>query len=396
MRTGSIKALVNRHIQECGENKKLAYEHAGEQVGRLLETGKIAPESFSLRALFDGLVDTGGQYVGTMGADSIAEAVSTSAFPYITKELISTTLIKKYDSAIGDVASLVTEEEAVTYPDSTIAGIEAGDTLEFRNEGMPYEETQLSEKRAQVRIGAFGRMIALTREMVLFDKTGQLLSRARAVGEKGGLQRAKMIVETLEMLPRSAFPLENTTTLRSAVFDGTIVTNAIFYADTHASYAYMHKQVNDNYLAGGLTTPNLTTAYAQLAAMLDEQGEAIVINPNTLVVHPLDAITAWQLTRQTAQFDTGDRAGAPFGPGGVAQFKVITTPFLQTSSGRDWYLGDMKSQLIWHWGYKPEVKTQTSNSEVAFTNDIVTRYRFGYMGGVAHSDYVYIVQGHAS
>lgn len=394
MRNGAIRDILKSHVQECGSNTEMAYEHAADQVGRLLNEGKVKAQDFSIGMMFHELVDTGGQYLGTMSVDAISEAVSASAFPYITEKIVSDTLIKAYNTNVGEVGNLVTEEDATGPRDSDIAGIEAGEGFEMVGESMDYEETELSEKAAKVRIGKFGRIIGLTREMILFDRTGQLLTRAKGVGEKGGLHRAKMIVQTLEMEPRTAFR-EDSDYLRAAVFDGTIVKQDVFYmTSTHAAYEYLHGQSNINDVAAVLSNVSLEDAYNLLSTMTDEVGDPITVNVVDLVIHPLDSVTAWQITKQIGDYQNANNAGAPFGPGGVVALKVTPTIHIETGT-RNWYIGDCKSQLRWHWAIKPETSVQTRNSESAFKRDIFTQYKFMYMGGCAHTDIVHVVRGGA-
>lgn len=393
MRTGDLRSFIQAHEQAAGkDNKPLAWRNAANQLRQLLEGGEVKPQDFSLRELYRELVETEhGVDLRFASTDQIMEAVSASAFPYITGELISKTIMDEYNVNIGDVASLVTEGDATDF-DTTVAGFGAGEGLEEVGEGMPYEETTLTEKRATIRSGKFGRIIPVTREMVLFDKTGQVLNRARNVGRKAGQHRARMIVQTIEMEPRTAFG-ETSSTIRAAVLNGTAITQSNFYNTDHSSVSGLDGQVNANTVSDALTTSGISNALNRFANMVDERGDEIQIVPSVLLVHPLDGPTAWQLVRSTNQFDTANNALNPYGPGGYRTFKVVESVFIETSSTRNWYLGDFAQQLFWLWGWKPETLVQTKDSNISFEKDIITRYRFSYFGGCGHVDYRYIVRG---
>jgi len=177
------------------------------------------------------------------------------------------------------------------------------------------------------------------------------------------------------------------------VLNGTIITQSNFYTTDHSSVSGLDGQVNANTVSDSLGTTGVSNALNRFANMVDERGDPIQIVPTVLLVHPLDGPTAWQLVRSTNQFDTSNNALNPYGPGGYRTFKVVESVFIETSSTRNWYLGDFASQVYWLWGWKPETLVQTKDSNISFEKDIVTRYRFSYFGGCGHVDYRYIVRG---
>jgi hypothetical protein len=393
IRKDQIQQWRQKHVEECGaDNAHLVADHMTVQLRRMLDAKKVSPTEFSIRALFEGLVENAEDimYRRNVSPQQVVEAVSASAFPNITGELIDRTIIAAYDRTIGDVGALVTEGDAVSFPDSTQAGYGAGDGLLEVPEFMDYQETGLSEKNVLIRIGKFGRMIGISREMVRFDQTNTILERAQAIGEESGAHRAQMIIETLEMRPRAAFATETTTTLRGFVYDGTAITQAQFYADTHATV--IDKQVNDNAISNTLDTAGLDAAYDLFAKMVNEKGNKIMVTPRQLVIHPNLYGTAWQLVTSITAPDTANRAPNVYGPGGGrGGLQIVQSAYINTNT--TWYIGNCSRQLMWRWGWRPETLTQGTNSDAYFEKDIITRYRFGYMGGVAHNDYRQIVRG---
>lgn len=389
LRKDAIRQWISSHLMEAGENTEMAYENAASELGGWLEQGKVKLEDWRFPAIFEAVVPNAESLRGA-SVQQIAEAVSASAFPKITGTLVHRRVIDAYLYNFTDTFALATEDDAVDYPNSTVAGFGAGDGLNETSEFQNYDETVLTEKSVQVRVGKFGRMIGISREMVLFDKTAQVLRRAADIGAKAGHHRAKMIIQTIEMVARSAFSDETSTTLQGFVYNGTKITQAQFYANTHATV--LDKQVNDNTVATALGTDGLDTAYSQFASMVDEQGEEISIAPDTLLVHAAKLGTADQLINSGTQYDTANRALSPFRPGGVyGGLRIVGTPFIGTST--TYYLGAFARQLLWLWGWRPETLAQGASSEASFNQDIVTRYRFSYMGGCAHTDYRNIIRG---
>lgn len=397
MQKGDIKAFVDRHLLEAGatgdpRREKLGYLNAASQMRQMFETGKIRVEDFSIKALFEAVVDLDGADPRTMDVQDLSEAVTASAFNYITGELIHKRAIDAYDPAVGDTAMLVTEDTATEPKVNNVAGFGAGDVPERVPEGSPFQDTELTEKRYAIKCDKFGRGISITREMLLWDQTGQVLRRSQNVGDLMGQHRAKMIIQTLEMGPRTAFE-EAAATVEACVANGTLITIGNFYNTDHSSVSGLDAQTNANTVSNALNTAGLTAALNLFNIMTDERGNEITITPKILLVHGNDAITAWNLTNSTTQYDTTDRARNPYGPGGYRVFTVISTVFIETSSTRNWYLGDPAKQLLWLWGWKPETMVQRKNSDASFRRDIVVGFRFSYYAGVGHTDYRYIVRG---
>lgn len=390
MRSGTLRGLVQKHVSESGGNTQLGFQRAADKVDSLLEAGTVQPRDFSFKALFEELVDPHRKFDATTDASVISEAISASAFPQISNRIFHRTVMPKYQVQTGVADMLVSEEQASRTQSDEVAGMSDGESLEIRPELMSYEETDFAEKRFRIYMADFGRIISLSREAIFDDRTGQILRTARTVGRKAGQHRAKMIIQTIEMLPRTAMK-ESTT--RAFVYNGTALTQAQFYSTDHSAVA--DAQVNANTVTNALGTAGLVVAHTLLDSMVDERGDEIVITPDTILVPSALRVTAWQLMRSSQQYDTANNAANFFGPGGSpeGQFRVLTSPFL--SSTTYYYLGDFPQQLLWLWVWRPGTATQGNETTKAFESQIVQRFRFNYNGGVGHTDYRNIIRGGA-
>ena len=389
MRSGTLRGLVQKHIGESGDTQQ-AYTAAADELDVLLEAGKVKPEEFSVKALFEELVDPAKQFDVTTDAQTISEAISASSFPEISNRIFHRTAIPQYEVQSGVADMLVSEENASRTQSDEVAGMTDQESLEMRPELMSYEETDFGEKKYRIYMADFGRIVSLSREAIFDDRTGQILRTARGVGRKAGQHRAKMIIETLEMGTRTAF---KEATTRAFVYNGTAVTQAQFFSSDHS--AVIDAQVNDNVQNDALGTAGLSNALTLLDGMTDERGDEIVVDVNTLLVPTALQVTAWQLTRSPEQFDTANNAGNFFGPGGnpAGQFIVLTSPFL--SSTTRYYLGDFASSLLWLWVWRPGTATQGNETTKAFESQVVQRFRFNYNGGVGYTDYRQVIRGGA-
>lgn len=398
MRKGTLRTLVDQHLQESGDNKQLGFLKASEHITTLLEEKKLKPEDFSIFTLFEELVDPEGRFSRTAEATQLVEAIVTSAFPTISKVIINKSILDAYNLAVGDAANLVTEDNASRTTTDTMAGFTAGEGLEYRPEGMAYEETFFGEKDYGVIMGDFGRIISLTREAIFDDRTGQLLSRAKDIGEKGGQHRAKMIIQTLEVSPRTAFK-EKASASKAFIYKGAAKQFATVYnATTHAT---IDGQLNPNLVATNTLVDwtDIDAALQLFDAMVDEAGDAIEITPTGILVPSALRTKLWLITNTAQTLAKGStdllniNTANPYGPQGMQDYEKYTSRYLTSDSS--WFVGDFRKQLVWLWVFKPATAVQTADSESAFTNQIVMRYRFNYHGGCGHKDYRYIVKNTA-
>ena len=188
-------------------------------------------------------------------------------------------------------------------------------------------------------------------------------------------------------------PFESSSKLQSAVFDGTSVSQANFYSADHSSLAYMGAQVNKNLItSNGLDTAGLTAAYKEFPDFLDEDGDRITVRPKIMIVHPDNAVTAWQLTNSDGVYDSDKHAKNPYGPSGMRTLRIIQSPYINTAT--DWYIGDPSKQLVVLWGDKPAVVSM-KGGEADFRRDIVMSWKMSTIVGAGMRDYRYLIKNTA-
>ena len=382
---GMIRNLVESEVEKAG-NQFTGYENAGSKVNDLLETGKVRTSDFSFRQLFEELVDC------PMGADAsrVAEALNSSAFPTIAAKVINKDIIDEYNLALGDVGSLVRESQAMRTDEELVVGFSAGDTTPLlRRQGMAYEETSMGEKNWKIKMADFGRMISLTREVIYEDRTGEVLSRAKDVGRAGGHHKQKMIVETIEATARTAF---EEASFGGAHFKGNDIT---MYSNDHSS---LDGQTNDNLVASNALVDytDLEAVYLAFADMVDEAGDKISIVPKTILIPSALKATASKIMNSQFLHYGGSNDNVPsYNPvddlgGGL---NIMSSVFMGDTT--TWYMGDFPSQLLGLNVYKPATASQGADSELAFTNQIVARFRWSYHYGIGHTDWRYIIKSTA-
>ncbi|KKK56904.1 hypothetical protein LCGC14_3059840, partial [marine sediment metagenome] len=164
----------------------------------------LKPSEYGLRDLYENLVQGGRETVrdwdrGEQITES-AGAVTTADFALIAEQLLITTVQEAYN-----LAALVGNQLVSPFPSSiqeseVIPGI-AVVADEFATpipEGKPYPLVGLQP--STIRIPAAekrGRILPITREMIIRDRTGLLLQRAQTLGEAMGLDKEKRILDTV-------------------------------------------------------------------------------------------------------------------------------------------------------------------------------------------------------
>ena len=392
MRKGTLRELIEGCKLEAGENTQRVNELAAGKLESLFEQNKIKPDDFSFKALFEELVDPKHELNEHSDTRAIAEAVTASAFPTISGTVINAAIIPAYEVAQGPVEKLITTSKATKTSREEVAGWTAGGPFVMRPEHTSYEEDAITEKYWSIDKYDFGKIISLTREAIFDDRTGELISRARRLGEKGGLLRQKIITQTLEVAARSA---QGESTSQAAVYKGTAITAANFYNAYHSALIDSAGTNQTLVTSNGLGVSNaLGKANVLASKMVDEVGEEIGVTFDTLIYPPDIMDIAQELLYGSvkrsisATLDEGHLENIWRG-----RFEPVELPFL--SSTTTWYLGAPKKQMLWLWVWEPETKVQNADSESAFHAQIVLRYRFSWYGGCGHTDYRFIAKNTA-
>ena len=396
MRKGELVNLIESHVEKAGGNKKIAYDNVGRQLLENIQAGKVNVRALSFKAIMEACLEEAGYPEVPWGesksdATELREAVSASSFPNITKYIISSEMIAPYEVRREKLEPLYSESTSSRSDVERIGGFTSKEGVEFVAPQGTVQYTDFHEKYAECRLGKFQRALGLSKEAIYNDNTGQLIDNASDIGDKFGQQFEQMLIQTIEMRPRSLLTWESSSNLQAANFDGTSVSNANFYSTDHSALAYMGSRTNSNKHTTALSTDGLLAAYILFPEMKDESGDKIIVEPKTILVHPNKLMVAWQLTKSINQYDTANNAKNPWGPGGMATFKVIDSTFINTNT--DWYFGDFKKQIKVLFWERPNVMAQGKNSDQSFTNDIVMAWKFSSGFGVCHNDYRYICWG---
>lgn len=376
MREGNIRNIQEAHIKDAGGDMQEGQRRTVEQLVRLIEDGKFTIDDSSIKVVWEAMVNED-RRLDMNDAVRVTEAMTASSFPYFTEKLISKTIIDQYNYALGDVGLLVEETDSKNRKE-TIVGLDAGEGLEKRGEMEPTTQMHYTQKYVEIKNTKFDKACSLTKELVVMDKTGELIRRAKQIGEKGGLHRHRFIVQ-------KACSLACTATGEAA--DKSLTINGTARALFSSDHSAWDDVTNDNEDATAFGFAGIKALDILLAGMTDKEGDEIVVMGRQLLVPPELRIQALQLQDSPGEPGTANRNSNPF----KGQLIVIPTPIL-TSAGV-YYYGDFPKQTRWQWVWKPTILVLTSNSESYVLSDILQTFKYSYMGGCGNTDYRFVTKG---
>lgn len=171
-------------------------------------TEGLKPNEYGLRDLFANLVPSGNEMLmdweqrseSGMPVTESASAVTTADFALIAEQLLFTTVMDSYNLASLVGNQLVSPFESTIQESEIIPGVAvAADEFDTPiPEGKPYPLVGLQP--STIRLPAAekrGRILHVTREMIIRDRTGLLLQRADSLGDALGINKEKRILDTV-------------------------------------------------------------------------------------------------------------------------------------------------------------------------------------------------------
>jgi hypothetical protein len=237
-----------------------------------------------------------------------------------------------------------------------------------------------------------GRLLDVTEEAVTFDQTGQIMMRARQLGEVTAQEREKTIVRGVADVASGTpvyRPAGTSEQLYSAGNSNLLstATPLVDYTDIDEARVYHATNVVDDREA-------------------DESGsgEPVLWDPRILLVAEENKFAAMQIVNATSVATAG---GATSGlamttANPAAGMIALSSPFLDAAAGADqwddasdWFIGDFKRQFVWKEIWPLQTFRAPSSDPSSFDRDIVARFKVRYYGGVNAIDERYVVKVNA-
>ncbi len=342
-----------------------------------VQQGHLHAEEFSLRGLFEALVEEGSELVRLLdprqsGGTSLVEAagaVDTAAFSNITGQIVYSHAL----AAFRDPAFLwphLVETIPTQFSGEKIPGIgRLGDQAETVAEGQPYPLAGLSEEYIQTpETAKRGFIVPVTKEAIFFDRTGLVLRRAAEVARWLGVNKEKRVLDVV-------LGLENP-----------------YQRNGVASSTYLNSGdwVNVKSSNELVDWTNIEAAELLFDAMTDPNtGEPVAILPNTIIVPSALKHTARRIVRATSVAHVDNSATADtvrtMSASPLDDYRILTSPYVKqaTNSDSTWFLGEPQRAFAYMENWPLTVMHAPDNSEADFTRDIVARFKVSERGAAA-------------
>lgn len=339
-----------------------------------LREGHMKPTDFSVKMLFEELVDDGRELASNFGpAQSsgfnfreAADTVDTTAFANVFGQITYTSTLEGFNSPDFIGEQLVTIIPT-SFNGERIPGVgRIGDDAEDIREGQLYPNAVIGEEWVDTpETIKRGLILNVTQEAIFFDRTGMLLTQASQVGRAIGINREKRMLDTV---------LGITTSYRrnGAAARATYLTSGAGNINTKTS----------NALADWT---NVEAAELLFDDIVDPTtGEPISVVPDTVIVptglkNTLARVLNATEVRHVSNTSVTTLGASPLQGRG---YLGVSSAYVKqrTSSATTWFIGQPKAAFAYmeNWGLR--VQESDENSEAGFTRDIVVRYKASERG----------------
>lgn len=378
MKGTSLRQLV----QSMGANA------AAETLMECIESKELRPTDFSIKELWEAFVGPCSetlQYARRQsGHIQLQEsAVDSSIYQAIIGKVLADMVIEGYNR-VASIGDLLTQKYTSKNKFEKVPGFTPSDSVKEVKENEPYAFTGIGAK--YVGTGEAlkkGLIIAISEEAIYFDRTGMILDQAAQIGEEARLDKEKTILRAVLGIDSCYWPSDVATALYGSG---------------------IHTLKTSNGLVDWI---NIETAETELADMVDEKNNPVIVTPKVLLVPSALYRTAQRIVNATevrAHTDSAKQETILTNPMKGA-YTPLTSPLihqLQIAAGisdsvarSNWWIGDPQKQFIWREIWPIQILRAREDNESAFNSDVVVKVKVRYFGNIFARDNKYFLKSMA-
>ena len=290
------------------------------EYGEQIVESAYANREISLQALLAECAEMEGRTIPrTFGNDTIRAAFSTVSLPGILNNVANKKLLRAFESQAIVATRICSEGELNDFKESERYRLtDVGDLEPVAPDGE-LKHGGLKEDKATNQLGTFGKIFALTREMIYNDDLAAFMKVPEGMGARAGRK-----VDQLFFTRLLGNPVQG---------DG----KTLFHTD--------HKNWRDG-ADTALSGDSLALAIQLFLDQTDADGQPINVSPKFLLVPTALKMTARELLNSVTFFATGssNKARIPtYNALADEDIEVVTSPYLSNanypgSSVKAWYL----------------------------------------------------------
>jgi hypothetical protein len=312
--------------------------------------------------------------------DAIGDgAVDTSLFQFTTGQLVINTVMKGYNKPEFIGPELVTIEPTRLDGETEPTLTEIGDQVEEVGEGEEFPDVGFGEDYIEIdRSKKEGMKISLTKEILLFEKTGQLEMKAKRVGDYAGIHHEKQRID---------FATGVSGTYKRKGYSAVAP-----FGDNSGDHDW------DNLVASNGITSWRSFEAAELA-LLDitnpHDGEPVIIeNWQVIAPHHLRRFIRGLLTSSMVQ-QVDNQANAdtirtsmnnPFFQDEILQVLSNQYVKLRTGSETTWFFGDFKNAIVEKEVWPITVEPMPTGTIISWSKDIMAGWKVSRRSTLAWRD----------
>lgn len=383
-----ISAMARRHneirrMRESYTREKTPHRFVN-AMAELFADRSVNLGDFSIRKLFEACVDDGYELVqnhfdpsggGGVRLLEATGAVNTAMFAATQGQYLYNAILRAYQmpELIGDMlVTVINSKES----GEKIPGVsEIGDEVEVVGEGKPYPTAAVAENWIQTpETIKRGLMINLTKEVIFFDKTGQILQRAANIGRTIAINREKRILDV-------ALGISTVYSRNGAAVEATYGSD-----NTTAS----------NPLVDWTSVDTADTKFSEITD--PDTGEPIVVTANVMVVPIAKHNLARRIINATMTGQTTSSRETRVSSNSLNQnYSVLSNAYVKqrTSSDSTWFYGNPKEAFVYMQNWPLTVEQEGENGHLAFSNDIVARFKASERGAAGVLERRYMLKATA-
>lgn len=398
-----------------GRELKHLYDRLGprqtvQHLREALDNRWLRPQDFSVRELAANLVDNGSEWVASMnpgksGSYHLLEsgAVEYGAFSNITGQIFYTEIREKYEAEEFVFSKLVETKH------STLPGVEKipgfggiGDQFETPlKESDPYpfvgvveDYLHVAEKKKR------GGIVAVTKEAIFGDRTGELLDYCKEIGHYLGLSKEIRIIDTL---------IDGNGMAKSIYAGGSRYHwKSTSYAAYQSSSPWINVKTSNaladwsNIQASELIMAAITDPFTGLPIMIDATH---VIVPPDLKYTANRVVMAGEIRVASPGYATSGNPTQTIAPNPVeGAFKVVSSRLFKsrtTAAGSPyvgastWLHGNPQKAVRYYSNWDMVTTTLGAGSEAEFHRDVVIQTKVSEKGTPAWLNPRYMVRNTA-
>lgn len=306
-RTGAAKALLSRTGHETRESgNEFNGMHLAQMAGHALKLAGVNTRGLSNNQL----------------ALKVMAAQSTSDFPLILSNVAGKMLRAAYGAYPSTYQIWCAVGEVSDFKANPRLQMGSFNNLAVIPEGGEYTYGSLTEEGESITAATKGKMLQLTRQMIVNDDLGAFNRRAMLLGRAAARTVNNDVYELLTSGASNNGPTMSDT---GQLFNSTAVTTAGGHAN----------------LAGSGGAPSVATISAGRAAMRKQKDaglkDVLNIMPRTILGPVVLEDTIWAILNSTADPASSNSRKANY-VRDVATLELVTDPFLDGISATGWYL----------------------------------------------------------